>query len=240
MNHSSSGAPWKTNCLLFVFPFLLLLAAGCVRVDQTLTLMPDGSGTMEWHFGVSQELIDRLSTNSSDQAAIPGFPGAANFPSEEEIRESFKDYGPLGVSLESVSRDEKDGWAYWHLSIHFNSLEGLSKSSLMASRMVSLTLNKDGNYVFQQATGYGPSETGTGPAEQDLERQLMKGFRAVLRLKTPGPILESNASEQGRDEAAWIYDLEKDPDVLQKAGSATMRVVFDGKHLNIPCYATNL
>ena len=57
----------------------------------------------------------------------------------------------------------------------------------------------------------------TGTSADSLFSDMMKGFKAVIRVKTPGRILETNASEKKERQAAWTYDLDRDPDALEKA-----------------------
>ena len=64
--------------------------------------------------------------------------------------------------------------------------------------------------------------------------QLMEGFRAVIRVRTPGRILETNAPEKTDNSATWTFDLEKDPQALQKIQRLAPRIVFEGKGLKIP------
>jgi hypothetical protein len=63
---------------------------------------------------------------------------------------------------------------------------------------------------------------------------VMKGFRAVIRVKTPGKILQTNAPEKDERSATWTYDVEKDPQALKKVQQASMQIVFAGEGLKIP------
>ncbi|HBA84410.1 MAG TPA: hypothetical protein DCZ95_09985 [Verrucomicrobia bacterium] len=205
-----------------------LLLAGCVKVDQTLTLEADGSGVVQLAFGVSEQTaaqMDNLARETgieSEQA----FPSAS---SEEDIRQDFKEYEPLGVSLESVQTETIDGWKYRRLKIRFASLEGLAQTPLMSERPMSLRRLPDGNYELLQAV----SEQVLPETAPDANAQdFMKGFHAVLRFRMPGTILESSAPEHSGNEASWVFDLAQDPDAIKKAEKATIRIVFSGKGLN--------
>ena len=64
----------------------------------------------------------------------------------------------------------------------------------------------------------------------------MHGFKAAIRVKTPGRILETNAPEKSERQAGWIFDLELDPEALRKVQEASLRIVFEGKGLEIPAF----
>jgi hypothetical protein len=55
-------------------------------------------------------------------------------------------------------------------------------------------------------------------------------------VKTPGRILETNAQEKSERQAGWTFDLERDPEALQKVQEASLRIVFEGKGLDIPAF----
>lgn len=223
----------------------LALAAtltGCVKVEQTLTLNDDGSGVIDITYGMSEEAVTGMAetaksmmeeTNSSDSATMP-----FDF-SDEDIRQDFKDYEASGVVLESVSSEVREGWKYRHLVIRFRDLGGLAQTGFIADRDFSLSKDAGGNYVLVQSTaGNGNVSdqlSALGGAEmEEVMNTVMQGFRAVLRVKTPGKILETNAPEKSDRSATWTFDLEKDPDALEKVQQASMRIVFEGKGLKIP------
>jgi hypothetical protein len=210
---------------------LLIWSAGCVQVEQTLTLEPEGSGTMQITFGVSEATAARMSEMAREsglQTEAEGFPSTF---SEKDIRQDFKDYEKYGVILQSVKIESKNGWKYQHLEVHFESLDGLAQTPLMSDHEISLRRTAEGHYEFlQTATEMMPPD-----ATQSVQMQeMMKGFKAALRIRTPGAILESNAPEHSEREAAWVFDLDKDPEAIKKAENVTIRIVFDGKGLNIP------
>lgn len=227
----------KTNSRLFVL-FFVVCFAGCVQVEQRLTLHADGSGVLEWSYGVRQDALEKAGATVSTEA-VP-FKGTEGLPDEESIRAGFRDLESMGLILESVKRETREGYIRWDIRVRFASLESLAKSPLMAGQTVSLLRDGQGDYIFQRSGGYPGSMDGLRSEDREAERQWMKGFHATLCVETPGRILEANATERAEKTATWVYDLEKDPDVLHKAGTAVMRVVFEGKDLALPCFATGI
>jgi len=224
-------------------PCLLALAAvialsGCVKVDQTLTLNPDGSGTIHLSYARSEEGDDTVQgmMRSMMEQAGPEMETPLDF-TDEELRRDFKEYEPYGVTLESLKSEERDGWKYRHMVIRFRDLKGLSQTGFLSDRNLSLARNAQGNYVFTQTAAQGnlPEELASDdPQTEYMMAQLMEGFRAVIRVRTPGRILETNAPEKTDNSATWTFDLEKDPQALQKIQRLAPRIVFEGKGLKIP------
>lgn len=220
----------------------LVSLTGCIRVEQVLTLNADGSGTIDLTYGMSEESVRSFQEMSEDMAAGSNDLSEAAMPfdfSDEDIRNDFKDYEEDGVALESVSTSVRDGWKYRRMVIAFRNLEGLARSGFLADRRFSLTRDAQGNYVLVQASGGNGEMAGQlsalgGPEMQEVMSAMMKGFRAVIRIRTPGRILETNAPEKDDRTASWSFDLEKDAQALEKAQAAAMRIVFEGKGLKIP------
>ena len=224
-------------------PCLLALAAvfalsGCVKVDQTLTLNPDGSGTIHLSYARSEEGDDTVQgmMRSMMEQAGPEMETPLDF-TDEELRRDFKEYEPYGVTLESLKSEERDGWQYRHMVIRFRDLKGLSQTGFLSDRNITLARNPQGNYIFTQTAAHGnlPEELASDdPQTEYMMAQLMEGFRAVIRVRTPGRILETNAPEKTDNSATWTFDLEKDPQALQKIQRLAPRIVFEGKGLKIP------
>jgi hypothetical protein len=229
----------------FAGVLLVSTLAGCIHVDQTLVLEKDGSGTIDLTYGMSEESILQWQGVASHMLDSSGMGNASPMMpfdfSDEDIRTDFKEFEQDGVVLQSIKTETRDSWKSRRMIIRFRSLAGLAKAGFLADRNLSLVKDSRGNYVFLQQGG----RNGNLPPElaawaktsaDSLLSDMMKGFKAVIRVKTPGRILETNASDKKDRTAMWTYDLDRDPNALQKAQWASLRVVFDGKGLNIPSF----
>lgn len=239
-------APAHRLCVLFSLPAaasLLVALAGCVKVEQTLALSRDGSGTIDITYGMSEEnaaqMTSFLAEGVRDEAeGLNGAAMASPFDfNDDDVRRDFKEYETDGVVLESVKTETRDGWRYRNLVIRFKNLEGLARTGFLSDQSISLTRDARGNYVFVQSAG--PS--GTVPEGlPDLAETVdpiaspwLEGFRAVIRIRTPGRILETNAPDHDGQSAAWTFDLDSNPRALQEAQRLSMRVVFEGRGVKI-------
>lgn len=219
--------------------------AGCINVDQTLSLEKDGSGTIDLTYSMSEASISEWqdvaqhmfgSSEPGEESSVMPF----DF-TDQDIRDDFKEYEKDGVVLRSVQSETRNGWRSRRMLIGFKSLAGVAKTGFLANRDISLVKDANGNYVFTQKPGGAgnlpPELTPFAELKADsLFGDMMQGFKAVVRVRTPGPILETNAPQKKDREAAWTYDLDRDPQALQKVQEASLRIVFEGKGLDIPAF----
>jgi hypothetical protein len=226
---------------------LVLCAAGCIQVEQTLTFHPDGSGVMKLSYGMSQEQVGQLeqamdeARDLEEEAEGDGTPPDAESPldfDEDNIREQFKDFHKYGVDLASVKTEVKDGWKFVHMKVEFRSLRGLLQTPLLSDRHVTLKKDPEGNYIFRQTTS-DASETGsvaeaTPPEMEEVVRELMKGFKLVVNIDTPGEVIDTSAPVKKKKRVTWEFDIDKDPQAVSRAGNLDMWVTFDGQGLDLP------
>jgi hypothetical protein len=242
-NHTRSFWSAARFTLLSV---LALTAAGCVQVEQVLTLNADGSGSLAVTYAMLKEDIARMEEMSRQalgeggplEAADADDPAAMFDFNEDDIREDFKAYEQHGVTLQSVKTEEEAGWKRVHLVVDFKSLEGLTKTEFISDRTVTLAKEADGTYVFRQTASQPAPEMPEGGPEaaavEEAMAQMMKGFRAVMEVRTPGNIVDTNAGEVDDRSARWEFDLSKDPKALKKAQQLDLNVRFEGDGLVLP------
>ncbi len=223
--------------------FLCALLTACVHVEQKLTLNPDGSGSFDVRYGMSNEDIANMEAMSKQAMQVEGLTNETDNASpfdfnEEDIRSDFKEYEQHGVTLNSVRISDSNDWKYVDLGIHFKSLEGLAKTEFIAERTIALTRRPDGNYEFVQSApvqGMNPADmAGLDEASiKSLMAEMMKGFHARMQVVTPGKIVETSAESHDERTATWDFDLDKDPGALDRAQKLDLRIVFEGTGLEL-------
>lgn len=225
--------------------FLASTLTGCVKVDQTLILEEDGSGTVDLTYGMSEESISEwqdVARNMLDSSSADSSSPVMPFDfSDEDVRNDFKEFEHDGVTLRSLKTEARDGWKFRRMVIDFKNLAALAKAGFLGDRDISLMKDPQGNYIFTQQVGREgnlPPELAafTGISANSLFSGMMQGFKAMIRVKTPGRIIETNAPEKSERQAEWMFDLERDPEALQKVQEASLRIVFEGKGLDIPAF----
>jgi hypothetical protein len=227
---------------------IALVFAGCVKVDQTLTFDKNGKGTLEMRYGMAEQTIAQLEAMEQMAASMGQTPDEAtgdNMPfdfDEARIREEFEAERPEGVELVSLSSETVNGWRYVNMRLSFETLSALSQTELFSDAELSLTKNADGNYVLVQTTGSddrmpsGPADPSNPAASAMMEQMagMFAGMRIVTTVVAPTDVIESNATERNGRQASWVFDVDEDPSALTKLQGTNLRLVFDGKGVEIP------
>ncbi|OQW96749.1 MAG: hypothetical protein BWK77_03760, partial [Verrucomicrobia bacterium A1] len=209
------------RCAPLLFAALL---GGCIHVEETLKIEKDGSGVIDITYGMSEENADRMQELAQTMIAnAEGGASTASMPfgsSEEQIRNDFKEYEASGVALKSISTEDRDGWKYRRLVIGFPSLAALAETGFLSDRNLSVSRDEGGNYVFCQLSDPKAQPAGLNgngdPQTEAAMKEIMKGFRAVVRIETPGRILETTATDKTDRSATWTFDFDEDPKALER------------------------
>ena len=239
---------WMKSAMVLMVAGMLV---GCMKMDQTLTINGDGSASVELNYGMPEATVNQMemmkkmsasmATGDVENAASAEDNGGFDF-NEENIRSSFSKMEQYGVKLDSVSSEVKEGWKYVHVKYSAKDLAALSKTEFAESSKMSLTKNADGDYVLLQKNSdyeMGDDSEDTPPEMKEMMMQqmlpMLKGMQIAIRVKVPGKIIESNATEVKGNEVAWLYDVDKDPSFITKASKMEdMKIVFSGKGLSLP------
>jgi hypothetical protein len=229
----------------FSLAILAVAVTGCIKVDQTMTLEKDGSGTLVIRYGMSEQALAQIEAMEQMSEAMgeegnemdDDTPFDFDFD-EKQVREDFEAQNIDGVELLSAASESMDGWRYMQLELAFDNLAALSKTDFFEDNELSLTKDAEGNYVLNQRSGDDEIVPDGDPAEQ---QQMMKqmaamfaGMRLANQIIVPTEIVETNATDLDGNKAAWIYEVDKDPSVLTKLENLNMRVVFSSDGLSIP------
>jgi hypothetical protein len=232
--------------------FVVLVAAvalsGCIKVDQTLEINPDGSGILDLEYGMSEQTIAQLEAMEQMAAGMKqqGMQVESSSPfdfDEATVRKKFAEEKPEGVELKDVSSDARDGWRYMRMKLTFDDLSSLKKTDYFKESGLSISKNAEGNYVLVQKLGSDEMEMPGGDAggEEAMEEKMMQAMTAMfaglhieLNVVVPGRVIESNATRTEGNRASWVYDIDQDPQVLNRlGGKEEMRLVFSGDGLDL-------
>lgn len=216
-------------------------SAGCVKVEQTLTLKADGSGVLAIRYGMAEADLVQVESLARSQLAEEGLPAESVVNpfefDEAEVRKDFEAYRELGVTLEQVRTEVVDGWKYLSMRMAFTSLAGLGQTEFLSDRQITLKKVGEGRYELVQGAPPG-AEAAEMEVAPELMADMMKGFRAELRVEVPGDIVETNADEQKPRQAVWVFDVDRDAKALQRAQRLAMRVIFEAPGLTMPDYVS--
>jgi len=227
-----------------------LTLSGCIKVDQTVSINPDGSGTLDMIYGMSEQTIAQLEAMEQMAAGMKeeGTEAESDSPldfDEAEVREKFAQEKPEGVQLLDVSSESRDGWKYMKVKLAFDDLDSLKNTEFFEDSELTLTKNAEGNYVLVQKLGSDdmglPGSQTESEGAQGMDEKAMQamaamfaGLRIAMTVAVPGEIIDTNATQVEGNRASWVYDIDKDPQILSKlGGEEELRLVFSGKGLDL-------
>lgn len=243
-------------------PAAILALTGCLKLDQTLKIEPDGSGTLEVVYGMSEQTLAQMEAMEKMAANVPEEAGVetqtqSDAPLEfnaAKIREDFEAKNLEGVELQEVSSEVRDGWKFMKVKMAFDDLASLQKTDFFEDSGMRIAKNENGDYVMTQTMGSGdsamPMAAGEKPEDNAMNSPdenaavddkvlesmaaIFAGMRITLTVLAPSDIVETNATEVEGNRVSWVYDIDEDPKALSKLHrQEEMRVVFSGKGVDI-------
>jgi hypothetical protein len=218
----------------------LLALTGCIKVDQTLTLNADGTGTLALRYGMSEQTLAQLKAMEQMAAqAEEGLRVEQETPFEfdpEQVRAEFEADKPDGVELTALSSEVVDGWKYIDLTVAFDDIRALKRTELFEDSELGIERLSNGHYLITQRGG-GDEEMPSDMEGQALMQQMatmLAGFRIVQTIVVPGDILDSNATAVDGRRASWVFDIAEDPNVLTKLNQTDLTLTFAGDGVKLP------
>ena len=221
--------------LLFLFPVILF--SGCIKVDTTINVKKDGSGTIEETVLISSAVVEMLKgfmTSFKDSTNTEEF----KMFKEDEIKSKGSEYGK-NVKYVSSEMLKKDGWEGYKAVYAFEDLNTLKMNPNPNDQVPTDMQNKkdsgengDEEYYFFKFTPGNVAEITidrpelkdetNGETDEDTTAtqennpmaekmlELMKGMSAKINLKLDGKIVETNASfVNGSDITLLNIDFDK-------------------------------
>jgi hypothetical protein len=230
---------------------LVLALTGCIKLDQTLTLEKDGSGTLDIRYGMSEQAIAQLEMMEQMSQSMGEGDGAGmqmdtdapfDFDFDEaQVREEFDSQNLEGVELISASSEAVDGWRYMELKVKFDSLGALMQTEFFEDSDMSLSKDAEGNYVLSQRNGDSDEAQDESAGDEEMQAQMLQQMSAMFagmhianRVVVPTEIIETNATEVDGRTAAWVFDIDEDPTMMTKLENLSMRVVFSSDGVSMP------
>jgi hypothetical protein len=217
----------------------LFMLAGCIKVDQTLTLEADGSGTLAMRYGMAEETLAQLRAMEQMSAqAGDGLSMEQEMPFDfdpEELRAEFEADKPVGVELVSLSSEVVNGWKFIDLELAFDDVRALKRTDLFKDSRLAITPARGGNFRISQRGG-GTDLSGDAAGRQLMPQMtaMLAGFRIAQTIVVPGEIIETNATRVDGRRASWVFDILQDPNVMQTLADTDLELLFTGDGVKLP------
>ncbi len=234
-----------------VFCFLLLMGllvggTGCVKIDASLSLNRDGSGSLRTIYGMPTFLIKQMELTRQWTRSL-NFAGgqSTNMPlpsldipmifDEAILNSRFRQMAADGVNLESLRTREQGGWRYVDFNLKFSRFEGLAKQSFLKECGVVLARAEDDTCkLLVSLPLVGVSSNLAVQASPSASADLtpyMNGLRVVVRIDLPGEIRNSSSTMSDTRRATWEWDFDKDASAIERLTRDRIIVVFDGRQV---------
>lgn len=226
-----------------LLPLLAVLGSGCLKLDETFTIRPDGSATVELVYAISEPAVSQMKAilKVRDQmATLSGEPSISPDdrmelflnPVEDSMRREIKKYERQGVSIERLKVETRDNWRHVQMKVACKSLTDLAKTDLFAQYGFSLSRDSDGNYTIFRDRESRNADSSAGmvdPATLKLMTPVLEGFSAIFRINTPGRILQANAHTKSIRSVSWEFSFDKDPNAVVALQDQQFKIVFEGR-----------
>ncbi len=215
----------------------ILALAGCIKMDQDITLNKDGSGNVKFMYGMSEQTVNQMKAMAAMGAEEGEEPETDDLFEFEEgkVKEKFAELQDQGITLKSARTETKGGWKYMYVDFDFADVSRLNGTEVMGDSPFSIVKNDDGNYVI--STKMGGDELGMGdadPEQMKMMMPMMAGMRMAFKITTPNKIISTTAPVKSSNSAQWVFDIDSDPDSILNIGKTKMEIVFDGTGVTIP------
>jgi len=232
---------WSRVVVMVVGCFLL--GSGCIKIDATVTLAPDGSGTMKAMYGMPTFLIKQAETVRQTTRSLLQAEGRGtnvvlprvDIPmvfDEDALKARFSRMKSDGLQVTEYRTKEMGGWRYVDFTVKFSSLESLARQSFFKDCGFKLGRVEGGAYrvdiTLPKIGGEGGTPDFADPDRMALLTPFLNGMRVVVRLDVPGLIRQSSSSRSDSRRATWEWDFDKDGRVLERLVRDTISVEFDG------------
>jgi hypothetical protein len=220
---------------------LLFAGSGCVKIDATVNVERDGSGSLRAIYGMPTHIIKQAELARQLSASLDLAAGITNPVSpdldipflydEAILKTRFAAMAKEGVILESLKTREQGGWKYVDFTLKFTTLEALVRQSLFREcGVVVKRLDESSCKLTVTLPPIGSSPDIAAVVTQESLSKLapfFNGFRVVTRVTVPGAIRNTNSLISDLRRATWEWDFDKDSSALVRFARDKMVMVFD-------------
>ena len=231
---------------------IIFCCTGCLRLSSTVTIDRDGSGSIEIEYNIPEQTIMQIRSMTKLRRELQEASGKTADPQEEYsfrviqvffdptdngIQTFFNELQDNGISLQSKRIRSREGARQVNMSVNFSSLEKLAASAPFSIFGFSIMPAHEGNYrIIRQGNANIniPEVDMNDPAFVSSVVPFLQGFRAELRVRTPGPVVAANTPAFQGNTAMWTFDFDREPRALHYLNSRDMELVFAAEGVSLP------
>ena len=218
--------------MAFLFP-----SAGCIRYQEGLVIMPDGSGKLTLNVGFNLEIFDKFKEMGMD-------PGEQENKLEDEMTFDMDDVENMEgiVALSRPKSEKKDRWQTWTVTAYFDDINKVKlkdKEGEEVKTKISFSFKKDGDgYVleiddkmFENDDMKKADDVPEEGQEQmwEMVKGFLKGFEVSRDVRMPGAVTTADgfAKKEGRTASNKVVEaeLKSMADMMKGMKSAKRKIV---------------
>jgi len=235
-----------------VLTVFCLFFNGCIQLEQDLTIRDDGSGTFTLQFAIADEMVNRvqamrklehdLEAVSGESLGVPASKDLTTLlfnPTQAALESKLKEYEPLGISVEKLEVKSREARRQVSIKLAFKNIREAARADVFQEYGFSLLRRPDGNYLIYRGSA-SPQPGATRPSDPETERLLtpfLEGLSLSFTVHTPGKILATTAPIKGPYSATWLFEFNRDPNVLLTLQNQTFSILFEGEGLKLPTFS---
>jgi hypothetical protein len=239
--------------LLRPAPVLLLLMSlsGCLVGDVTLTLKPNGAGSVAVTYSMDEDASIQLKGILSIREAL-ALANDASFrpppvdqwidilanPSETHLPD---DLGPrckaAGIRLQSANVSSHAGRRNVQMTFAFSNITDLAKLDIFPTLGLELHADPLGNFVVRRKGSTVSSDLERSihdPAYLEQIKPVLDGLELRIVFKSPTPLVATSGKKLDATRAEWTFSFEKDPRDVLRLMNDELSATFEGNGLTLP------
>lgn len=234
-----------------LFVTLVLAAAGCIKMEQSLVLKADNSGTFKVSYFITDRVLQQLQAMDkirTEMAKVMDGPQVADvdtmhmvqtfiYRPEERIKPFITENEKYGVRINTLKVQAREAGRQIALEVAFDDLSKVAEADFFQKHGFSLTKNGQGDYVLHRAAPKTEQKATidlSNPLNVKLVEPFLGGFNVELRVTTPGRILKTNASARSDYSAVWSFDFDSDPESFVALYTRAFGILFEGEDIALP------
>ncbi|MCP4228997.1 MAG: hypothetical protein GY771_02470 [bacterium] len=180
----------------------VMLVAGCIDYEQTITINDDLSGTAEFNIGMNPNLGDNMNEDGSMSDTPRNF-----------LVEDFSEVPGCKIEDDSYSYDAETEMEHFSAKLKLDDLNGINGYGLYEENKTLSVTEENGVITYREVLMVSRGETPPDTIPDDemsedekMMREMMEGYSFTYRVVMPSNITETNGEigEDGRT-VTWTW-----------------------------------
>jgi hypothetical protein len=180
----------------------VILTAGCIDYEQTITINEDLSGDAEFNIGMNPYMGENMNEDGSMSETPSNF-----------LVKDYSNVAGCKIVSDSYSYDPDIELEHYSIGLKFDNLNDINGYGLYEQDKTLSVTEEDGVITYREEVVFHNEEPPPNPIDESemsdderMIREMMEGFTFTYRVVMPGAVTETNGEidEDGRT-VTWIW-----------------------------------